>query len=138
MPRNYDQRHTVYADASFRPNPKWSLNAAWHFHSGWPYTQITYEKVPVDGGFIFMPRYGPINAARYPAFHSMDIKVSRYFITAASRVAVFVEVTNFYNRFNVRNYYYEDERLPSGEVILVRKADRWLPRLPSIGVRWEL
>ncbi|MEK7728102.1 MAG: hypothetical protein AAB354_06775, partial [candidate division KSB1 bacterium] len=68
---------------------------------------------------------------------SLDLKLIRYFDTARGRVSLFLECVNFYNRKNVKNYFYEDERARNGAVVFIKKADYWLPRLPSIGVSWE-
>jgi len=45
FPRGKDQRHTVYLDLSYKPNPKWRLNLTWQFHSGWPYTQERFRNI---------------------------------------------------------------------------------------------
>jgi outer membrane receptor for ferrienterochelin and colicin len=138
VPRNFDQRQTIYLDLNYRPSPKWRINMAWQYHTGWPVTEAGFEKVVLaDGAFYYRKIYGPINAGRYPAFHRMDLRVNRYISTSTGRVSLFLEIVNLYNRFNVRNYYYNDVRLPSGGFTFVRKAERWFPRLPSLGVSWE-
>lgn len=136
--RNFDQRHTIYLDATYRPAPRWRVNVAWQYHTGWPYTPATVEPAQYpDGTRYYRTVYGKLNSERYPAFHSMDVKVSRYFDAGQGRVNVFLEFINFYNRGNVKNYYFEDFLLPNGEIAFEQGADLWLPRLPSIGVSWE-
>ena len=136
--RNFDQRHTLYLDFTYRPNAKLRLNLAWQYHSGWPVTPASITKItPPNGSVQYRVAYGEINSERYPAYHSLDLKVNRYFDTAHGRVSLFLECVNFYNRKNVKSYFFEDERAANGVIVFVQKADYWLPRLPSLGVSWE-
>ncbi len=121
IPKSFDQRHTIYVDLNYHAGKNWQFNVAWQYHSGWPVTDL----------------YGPLNAARYPDFHRMDVRANRSFNIGNGRLSAFLEVANLYNRFNVRNYYYELVRSENGDRYLVRKAERWFPRLPSFGVSWE-
>lgn len=138
VPRNFDQRHTIYLDFTYRPNARVRLNLAWQYHTGWPVTPASVVAIPRGNGAVeYRTVYGEINASRYPAYHSLDIKLNRYFDVGQGRVSLFLECINFYNRANVRNYFFEDERSANGQVVFVKKADNWLPRLPSLGVSWE-
>src|SRR5262249_33922334 len=50
IPRMYDQRHTAYVDASYRPaGSTWRLSAAWQMHSGWPQPPITFRADTIRG-----------------------------------------------------------------------------------------
>jgi len=80
-----------------------------------------------DGGRNYRKVFGTFHGARYPAFHSLDVKINRYFNTSRGQVALFLEIINFYNRENVRNY----------EVAATRRVETWFPLLPSLGVSWE-
>ncbi|MGH7617226.1 MAG: TonB-dependent receptor, partial [Gemmatimonadaceae bacterium] len=43
LPRTYDQRHTAYIDASYRPDgARWRFSGAWQFHSGWPQAPVAF------------------------------------------------------------------------------------------------
>jgi len=138
VPRRFDQRHTVYLDFNYRPNPKWRLNWAWQYHSGWPYTEATFKRTALNnGGFSYALVYGPRHAARLPAYHRFDVRANRYFEVGKGRLAVFLEVINLYNRTNVRNYEYDLDVQPNGHFVSTRNVEKWLPRLPSIGISWE-
>jgi outer membrane receptor protein involved in Fe transport len=138
VPRPFDQRHTIYVDASYRPSANWRFNLAWQYRSGWPYTRVDFEPVEQpDGGRNYRKVFGTFHGARYPAFHSLDVKINRYFNTARGQVALFLEIINFYNHENVRNYDYFLRRLPTGEVVATRLVETWFPLLPSLGVSWE-
>ncbi len=138
VPRSFDQRHTVYLDFTYRPSPKWRLNWAWQYHSGWPYTEAAFKRVALNnGGFFYELVYGPRNAARMPAYHRFDLRVNRYFDAGKGRLAVFLEMINLYNHTNVRTYEYDLDVQPNGQFVSTRNVEKWLPLLPSIGISWE-
>ncbi len=139
IPGVYDQRHTIYLDGNYRPNPKWRLNLAWQYHSGWPYTDITFGRIDGEDGTVAVNgQYGAYNGARLPAYHRLDLRVRRYFEFSRSRLSVFAEVSNVYDRSNVRQYDYNVSAPPGGGLTIRRTAEDWLPLLPSLGVSWDL
>ena len=139
VPRNFDQRHTIYLDATYRPSTKWRMHFSWQYHSGWPFTDLAFEKVDQpDGSFNINTITGEIYGARFPTFHRMDIRVSRYFELKRSRLSAFLEVSNLYNRANPRVYFYNVNVNDAGRLIVNRGQDEWLPRLPTIGISWDM
>ncbi|MGH7601570.1 MAG: TonB-dependent receptor plug domain-containing protein, partial [bacterium] len=138
VPRNFDQRHTVYLDFNYRPNAKWRLNWAWQYHSGWPYTEAAFKRTALNNGSFFYDLvFGPRNAARLPAYHRFDVRVNRYFDAGKARWSVFLELINLYNRTNVRTYEYDLDVQPNGQFVTTRLVEKWLPLLPSLGLSWE-
>ena len=139
LPRTIDQRHTFFANVNYRPNAKWNVNLAWQFHSGWPYTEVSIERAATpDGGSFFRRVYGPIGAERFPAYHRLDLRVSRTFSFSRSRLSVFLDIRNLYNRANV--WYFGQNLVvqPDGAFTVQQEANAWLPFLPTFGVRWDL
>jgi len=65
------------------------------------------------------------------------VRANRYFNVGKGQLAVFVEVINLYNRANVRSYEYDLEVQPGGQFVSTRLVEKWLPRLPSLGISWE-
>jgi len=139
VPKNQDQRHTVYLDGSYRPNRKWRINLAWQYRSGWPYSERLFVRVEVpEGEWPFEGGFGPRNRARLPAYHRLDLRVNRYFDFGDSRISVFVEMLNLYNRGNVRDIRLGDRYIADGELIPASMVeDEWFPLLPSLGISWE-
>ncbi len=137
VPRNFDQRHTVYLDFNYRPNEKWRLNFAWQFHSGWPFTESTIERETLPNGFLFRRVYGPVNGARFPAYHRMDVRVNRYFHFTRSRLSLFLELRNLYNRKNLRAFEFSVTVFRDGSFVVNRDEEHWLPLLPSIGIGYD-
>ena len=138
VPKNYDQRHTVYLDLNYRPNPKWRYNVAWQFHTGWPYTARNWEQIErPDGSTGYTSSFGPVNAERFSPYHRLDVRVHRYFNVRNGRLSIFAEVRNLYNRSNIRRYHYSIWTNEDGEQKVIKDAQEWLPIVPSIGVNWE-
>lgn len=141
VPRSFDQRHTLYLDATYRPTQRWRLSAAWQFHSGWPYTGRVFQSIRDENGTVIgvQGQYGPYNEERFPAYHRMDLRVHRYFSFSRSQLSVFFEVSNLYNRANPRQYFFNVVGVTGAGTPRVRRfSDDWLPRLPSLGLSWEL
>lgn len=139
LPRSIDQRHTFFANVNYRPNEKWSVNLAWQFHSGWPYTEVSYERATTPEGASFFRRlYGPISAERFPPYHRLDLRVSRTFSFSRSRLSFFLDIRNLYNRTNV--WYFGQNLVvrPNGAFTVAQEANAWLPFLPTFGASWDL
>ncbi|MEK7728101.1 MAG: TonB-dependent receptor, partial [candidate division KSB1 bacterium] len=64
--RNFDQRHTLYLDLTYRPSSRWRLNLAWQYHTGWPVTPARIERVSGPDGIVqYQTIYGDLNTERY-------------------------------------------------------------------------
>ncbi|MFH1566744.1 MAG: TonB-dependent receptor [Gemmatimonadota bacterium] len=140
VPKNQDQRHTVYFDGSWRPSSAWRVAAAWQYRSGWPFTARRFVRVDVpEGEWPFRDGFGPRNAVRLPAYHRLDLRVNRYFEVRGGRLSLFVEVSNLYDRQNVRDIRPGNRRqVVNGQLVaLTEVRDEWLPLLPSVGASWE-
>lgn len=139
VPRNTDQRHTFYFDLAYRPNAKWRLNAAWHFHTGRPYTLAEFVATNFpDGSRNFELIYSNPYSERLPAYHRLDLKASRFFdFKNGHKLALSLELINAYNHGNVRGYNFLLRPDEFGNLVTVREEMFWFPLLPSIGVNWE-
>ncbi len=154
IPRTLDQRHTFNTRWHYRPNSAWEFSAGWQYHTGWPSTPMEFQvdtlgvvdpdnpppgwrSCDLDGciQLLVNERPGPINAERLPAYHRMDIRVTRTFQVGNGTLSAFLDVFNLYNRENLRSYDYKVE-LPSGRVI-PNIGETLLPILPSFGLTWE-
>lgn len=129
---------------SFRS--KLEAGLRWHFGTGLPYTRPLgryvyhlYEVVN-DGRLAPWPMMageelhhvvalGARNAARYPAYHRLDVGVRRRFTPRWGQVTALLEVLNVYNRKNVLFYFYQYDRSPP-----TRSGISMFPFLPTLGV----
>jgi len=136
IPRAWDQRHTVYLDLTYAPSPRWRLAGAWQFHTGWPYTERpTVVSGSNEAVGPFVP--GQLNRARLPAYHRLDVRITRYVQLGGRQLAIFVDGFNLYGRANVRGYQY-DTAFENGRTVVRKAPDKQLPFLPSIGVSLDL
>ncbi|MSU47696.1 MAG: hypothetical protein EXS37_01140 [Opitutus sp.] len=137
VPRARDQRHAFYADATYALNPRWQFSIAWHFHSGWPTTDVLYSLAPLSNGRrLLVSANGAAYGLRLPDYHRLDLRATRRFKVKRGEVRAYVDVFNAYDRTNLLGY---DHRVTiSGpQVTDVKKPREQLPFLPSVGVSWE-
>ena len=137
VPRALDQRHTVALDVGWSPAPGWGFNAAWLHHSGWPTTSFGFTVDTLTDGSVFANRvYGARNADRFAPYHRLDLRATRTVAVRDTRLALFVDLFNVYNRRNARAY---DPMVTNdrGRLTFGKRVDALLPRLPSFGVSWE-
>lgn len=139
IPRARDQRHTIYVDATYAPNPQWQFCLVWQYHTGWPTTAWEFTRTPLaTGGAAILSQLGPLAAARLPGYARLDLRVQRRFALKHSTLRVFVDVFNACGKRNVMNYAYDPHYDAAGRVTTVRSSgDALLPTLPSVGVTWE-
>jgi hypothetical protein len=138
IPNRYDQRHTFFLDFNYRPSRNWHLNVSWQYHTGWPYTEQFMRSRPQPGGGTeYFVEYGPLYGTRFPAYHRMDLQLSRHFHFSHSRISIFLAVMNAYNRCNIRNIKYSWRRDQDGIPYLNQREEYWFRLLPSIGVSWR-
>jgi len=88
-------------------------------------------------GDYYWTQWGQPQAARFPAFHRLDLRLSRRFATRRGEVAAFLELVNVYNRGNVQVYNYWWRSDGEGGYYLKKVPDYWFRLLPSVGVSWS-
>jgi len=142
-PRTLDQRHTVNVRGAWRAGPGWQLSGSWQFHTGWPFTEQTLDMVVTqtaddDQTVEVLDRgFGPYNAERLPAYHRLDVRITRAFDLRRSRLEVFLDVFNLYNRTNLRGYEWSLRPVRAGQYTAFRSSgEEQLPIMPTLGLRW--
>jgi hypothetical protein len=110
----------------------------WTYKSGLPYTPIIgyYDKLffnsseintNISNNYLPYSVLGDRNSIRLPAYHRMDVGISRIFDFNLTRVSVDASITNVYNRENL--FYYDRS---TGERIYM------LPFFVSVNVKVEI
>ena len=136
-PRPLEQRHTIYLDYSIAPTPKWHFTASWQYHSGWPSTPLNFVADSLNNGDVWITsRWGEYHTDRLPAYHRMDLRLTRDIPLKRGRLALFLDVFNLYDRANAQRYNY-DVRYSPLLLRVDRRIEPLLPRLPTIGATWE-
>ena len=127
--RSWDQRHSVQGGIDWK-NERWNFSAATSVHSGWPTTDLQMT----DDGLV---EPGPRNAQQHGPYASLDVRLSRRFEVRRGSLLAFVEISNLLNRRNECCLDWDITDDSSGEEILERGLDHWMPMLPAVGILWE-
>jgi hypothetical protein len=145
IPQYWDQTHAFSLTIGWRPSSKWTVTGAFQAHSGWPFTPqiIEFDTLTVFQGsgrestLRWREEFGALNSVRLPAYHRLDLRVTRSFTVRGGRLDLYVDLFNAYDQENLRSYEY-GTRVVDDEFKWVRYPDETLlPFLPSIGFRWE-
>ncbi len=169
FPFEYDRRHSVSAGVSVTIWRGLTASARWQYGSGFPYTpslgteplvgqavdaadSTTIRNVvlsdPETGYARFVPTFGGpenINAARYPAYHRLDLRLAyEWNFARGGGVKLTFDLLNAYNRKNVLEYRSiiriegdEEHILPSlrfPKPVLYHEPIYTLPMLPTFGI----
>jgi hypothetical protein len=134
VPRSWDQRNTVTANVSWRPNPLWNFDVAGVYHSGWPTTVV--EGRIVDG--VFHTALGPLYGDRLPAYRRIDVRASRRVPTAHGGFSFFVELFNALGTNNVTSVTGYSFNVTAGQLSGGRRITEAAIRVvPSFGITYE-
>ena len=113
---DYDRPNTVSLSVNHKFSERVSLNLAWMYQTGLPYTpvigrQLTPSLEPDENGVYINYEsfiYGKRNSARMKDYHRLDIGLTLNNLTAENKVksSWTFSVYNAYNRQNPVYYYY--------------------------------
>lgn len=126
--RIYDNRYIFSLIGGYKPGDIWELSVRWTYAGGVPYTPFDIpESSAVNAGIIDT---GRINEARYPAYHSLNIRADRRFFFGNSSLVSYISIWNAYNRENVAMYYWDEVKNEQGTYL------QW-SLIPIIGLEYE-
>jgi len=104
----------VNAAGRWHLNKRWQLRGQWFFTSGVPFTRpLGFYWEHYSGfesgryepwGHRDEPAYGPVNGARRPPYHRLDISVVYHFQWKEKPWEFSINLINAYVRFNVIAY----------------------------------
>ncbi|MBC8088123.1 MAG: carboxypeptidase regulatory-like domain-containing protein, partial [Phycisphaerae bacterium] len=137
--RPFSERHALASDVTWRANRKWTISTAFTAHSGWPTVPATYS-VQVARPNVYIVRRTtpvPVFTGHLPTYWRLDLRVARTFTTQRGVIRRYADIFNALNRQNVRGYDYDPSISLSGTVAVRSFPEKFLGRLPSIGVSWE-
>ena len=137
-PRPFDERHAIALDIVARSQSGWTWAFAWTMHSGWPVIPATFRADTIGPNQIFLRRVPSpaLFVEQLETYQRFDVRLSRAFDVGRGRISVFAEVFNALNTENQRGTTYR-ARFNSGQVAVDRFTETFLPRLPSLGIRWD-
>jgi len=130
----YDQTHQWNLGVEMRLNRRWSVEGAWYYGSGFPYTPVLgVQSGTSDLDFDAVIK-GEKNSKRYPYYSRLDLRVSYESTLGGVGYSAYLDVVNVLNR---KNIYMYDWRLRPGNR-LTRNVYYMLPLLPSLGMSIRL
>ena len=135
--REFDQRHTIALNGNYRLSPAWQLHLAWRFHTGNPTTNLEHSIVKLPDGKPSCERnFGDYNVNRLPAFHSLDFRLTRTSPHNGWQLSWYFQVLNLYNRSNVHEYAFIEERDDDTDVLIDCNVSQepFFPIVPTLGV----
>ena len=130
---SFDQTHVATLAASYNLTATWEFGAKWQYRTGNPYTPVEEARIqfdPRNGRPIYIPIYGETNSDRLPAYHRLDLRVSKIFQFTGWKLGIFLELLNTYNRKNLLDYNYSDDYKTRNDI-------NQLPILPYFGITAE-
>ncbi|MEW5914955.1 MAG: TonB-dependent receptor [Gemmatimonadota bacterium] len=137
-PRPFDERHAVALDLTTRSASGWTWAFAWTMHSGWPFVPATFRVDTISATQVFLRRVPsePLFSEELDLYQRFDVRVSRAFDVGRGRISVFAEIFNLLDTANHRGTSYAP-RFDGRTLSVTRFRETFLPRLPSLGVRWD-
>jgi hypothetical protein len=100
-----DNRLILNLEGGYKPNNKWEFSLRWIYAGGTPYTPFDIEKSRAAKREVLDE--GKINAARYPDYHSLNVRFDRRFNYKNSNLVFYLSVWNAYDRKNVATYFWD-------------------------------
>lgn len=104
--RIYDNQFIFSMEGGYKPNYKWEFSLRWIYAGGAPYTPFNQELSKAANRGVFDENQ--INNARYPAYHSLNLRFDRRFHYKGSNLVFYLSVWNAYGRKNVAQYFWNE------------------------------
>lgn len=135
--RSHDQRHALGLNVVYTPNERWRYAASWQYHTGWAKTDISYGLATLaDGRQVLVSHSDGLYNARLPAYHRLDLRVSRRFRWGNKTGEIYLDLNNAYNHENLIGYT-PSVQVQKGGVVVSREAETQFPILPNLGFSLE-
>ncbi len=106
--RVFDVRYLLNAEGGYRSERNWAISAQWSLSGGSPYTPFDMAlSVPVNAGIFDQTA---VNAIRNPALHSLNLRYDHHVSFRASRLTLYLDIWNVYNRKNTGLRYWNSSK----------------------------
>lgn len=142
-PHIFDRRHELSLVMNYQISRKWKFSASWVYHSGNRVTLPTASYYPQGASEEYgypEPQfiYGAKNNAKMPAYHRLDISLSKTWISKRKNTKTLkFSIYNVYNRANAMRLfpisepvYNKNDEVTGFKYKIVQRS--FLPIIPSI------
>jgi hypothetical protein len=126
---DYDQRHTLNIYGVYRFSDRMSFST--RFRAGSNFPAPGYYEARSNGQHYLSTQR---NVLRVPVYTRFDIRANRTFTWRTTRITLFAEALNVYNRDNVRA---ASPGINGGTYQLFGLFDSMFPMIPSAGLSVE-
>ena len=127
---DHDQPHILSLAASQNLGRGWTVGGRFRFVSGDPTTKVVGSVFDARTG-IYVPKYGPVNDERDPAFQQLDLRLEKKWRIATGALSVYLDVLNVYNVKNAQGYRYSFD-------FSKKEPVSGLGLFPNLGLKGEL
>jgi hypothetical protein len=142
FPADNDRRHQLQLVHTYA-NKGWSASIGWRIHSGVRYTaskEVLTQARPGSDRLVTRLETGPVNGARLPAFHRLDVSIFRDFAPPGKRWngRIGLSILNLYGRENIleRRYLVNVTGLPAPDRYELEELNRFgLGFTPDLSLR---
>jgi len=102
--RVYDNEWIFSVIGGYKPNQDWEFSVRWTYAGGGPYTPFDPQaSAAANIGIIDQSR---VQAARFPDYHSLNLRVDRKFYFSSHMLDIYLSVWNAYNHKNIAGYFW--------------------------------
>ncbi len=126
---DYDQTHVLTAVLGWSLPRGFEIGARMRYASGFPRTPVTGSYYDATKN-RWQPTFGEHNSIRIPAFVQLDARVAKRFDIRRTKLEIFVELLNVWNRRNAEELIYSPDYSRRGTI-------SGFPVLPVAGVQWD-
>ena len=126
--RIFDNRLLLSVEGGYKPNSRWEFSLRWIYAGGSPYTPLNIAASQQINRAVLDVRH--INANRYPAYHSLNVRFDRRCSYLNSNLVFYLSLWNAYNRKNIATYFWNEQKKQVGAIY------QW-SLLPIFGLEYE-
>lgn len=102
--RVFDNRYIFSVEGGYKPSRSWEFSLRWIYAGGAPYTP--FDEAASRARQRGVLAEAALNRARYPDYHSLNLRFDRRFHFDRANLVFYFSVWNAYNRRNIAGYYW--------------------------------
>ena len=124
----FDKTHEFSLIAGYRLKTVWTFSVKFRYQGGRPFPKYDYEMSKKENWEVY--NIYDYKADRLPCYSRFDVRIDKEFIFGRSKLLVYLEVQNLFDRNNVGIYYWDSD-------INNLKFDSQLPLIPILGISFQ-
>ena len=135
--RNFDRRNSIILNSVQNFGRNWTFSCLWLFHTGEPYTpyDIAFIGINDSDQNMFFYNTEKKNSGRVSDYSTVDIRFSKTWLFKKSRLNVYLNIVNLFNRNNISGCWWESWQNPNGKWIVIKESQSLnIPMFVSPGV----